>query len=173
MGSIFVEQVLERPHPTVALMNIGEEPGKGNEQAKAAYELLKADSTINFIGNIEGRDLLNYAADVVVFDGFVGNIVLKFGESCMTTVLSTMVAEEMERLQFTTDQRKLVKTLLGSIQKRFNYEEYGGAPLLGVAGNVLIGHGSSTARAIEQLTVTAARVVNHHLSDRLSENFSD
>lgn len=173
MGSIFVEQVLQRPHPTVALMNIGEEPGKGNEQAKAAYELLKADGSINFIGNIEGRDLLNYAADVVVFDGFVGNIVLKFGESCMTTVLSTMVAEEMDRLQFSPDQRQLVKTLLGSIQKRFNYEEYGGAPLLGIAGNVLIGHGSSTPRAIEQLIVTASRIVNQHLSDRLSENFSD
>ena len=160
MGSVFAERLFDRKNPTVALMNIGEEPGKGNEQVKAAYEKLDAQSDLNFIGNIEGRDLLYAVADVIVFDGFVGNIVLKFGESCMTTVLGQLVGEEMTRLQFTDEQKKVVKTLLGSIQRRFNYEEYGGAPLLGVAGNVMIGHGSSSPKAIKHLIYTAARLVD-------------
>lgn len=158
MGAVFAEHLLGRENPSVALMNIGEEPGKGNEQIKETYKLLSTEANLNFKGNIEGRDLLFYAADVIVFDGFVGNIVLKFGESCMTTVLRHLVTEEMERLKFTDEQKLLVKTLLGSISKRFNYEEYGGAPLLGVAGNVMIGHGSSSAKAITQLIKTAARV---------------
>ncbi len=173
MGAIFAEKMLQRENPSIALMNIGEEPGKGNEQIKATYKLLDARSDVNFVGNIEGRDLLFYAADVIVFDGFVGNIVLKFGESCMTTVLRQLVIEEMERLQFDDAQKGLVKTLLGSISKRFNYEEYGGAPLLGVAGNVLIGHGSSSARAITQLILTAARVVDHNIPEAITEVIGD
>ncbi len=169
MGVVFAKRLLDRENPSVALMNIGEEPGKGNEQIKATYNLLESRSDINFVGNIEGRDLLFYAADVIVFDGFVGNIVLKFGESCMTTVLRQLVGEEMERLKFDDNQKALVKKLLGSISKRFNYEEYGGAPLLGVAGNVLIGHGSSSARAIEQLILTASRVVEHNIPEAITE----
>ncbi len=173
MGAIFAERLLDRENASVALMNIGEEPGKGNEQIKATYNLLEARDDINFVGNIEGRDLLFYAADVIVFDGFVGNIVLKFGESCMTTVLRQLVMEEMERLQFDDAQKGLVKTLLGSISKRFNYEEYGGAPLLGVNGNVLIGHGSSSARAIQQLILTATRVVGHNIPEAITEVLGD
>ena len=173
MGAIFAERLLDRENPSIALMNIGEEPGKGNEQIKATYNLLEARDDVNFVGNIEGRDLLFYAADVIVFDGFVGNIVLKFGESCMTTVLRQLVMEEMERLQFDDAQKGLVKSLLGSISKRFNYEEYGGAPLLGVNGNVLIGHGSSSARAIQQLILTATRVVGHNIPEAITEVLGD
>ena len=173
MGAIFAQKMLDRENPSVALMNIGEEPGKGNEQIKATFKLLDARSDVNFVGNIEGRDLLFYAADVIVFDGFVGNIVLKFGESCMTTVLKQLVVEEMERLQFDEGQKALVKKLLGSISKRFNYEEYGGAPLLGVAGNVLIGHGSSSARAIKQLILTATRVVELNIPEAITEVIGD
>lgn len=173
MGAVFAERLWNRKAPSVALMNIGEEPGKGNEQTKAAYKLLEANDKINFVGNIEGRDLLFYASDVIVFDGFVGNIVLKFGESCMTTVLRQLVGEEMERLGFSDEQKSLVKTLLGSISKRFNYEEYGGAPLLGVDGNVLIGHGSSSARAITQLIRTASRVVDLNIPEAITEALGD
>ena len=172
MASVFISKLLDRENPKVALMNIGEEPGKGNEQVKAAYELLKECNDLNFIGNIEGRDLLYGIADVIVFDGFVGNIVLKFGESCMTSVLGLLVKEEMERLQFSDEQKMIVKTLLGSISKRFNYEEYGGAPLLGVAGNVMIGHGSSSAKAIKHLVYTAARVVELEMATSLEAAMS-
>jgi glycerol-3-phosphate acyltransferase PlsX len=173
MGAVFAEHLLGRANPSVALMNIGEEPGKGNEQIKAAYTLLAAETDLNFKGNIEGRDLLFYAADVIVFDGFVGNIVLKFGESCMTTVLQDLVTEEMERLKFSVEQKELVRTLLGSISKRFNYEEYGGAPLLGVAGNVMIGHGSSSAKAISQLIKTAARIADVDITGYITTALSD
>ena len=169
MASVFIGKLLDKENPKVALMNIGEEPGKGNEQVKAAYELLKGRSDLNFIGNIEGRDLLYGIADVIVFDGFVGNIVLKFGESCMTSVLGLLVKEEMERLNFSDEQKMIVKTLLGSISKRFNYEEYGGAPLLGVTGNVMIGHGSSSAKAIKHLVYTAARVVDLQMASAIEE----
>ncbi len=173
MGAIFAQKLWNRDEPSVALMNIGEEPGKGNEQVKATYNLLEARSDVNFVGNIEGRDLLYYAADVIVFDGFVGNIVLKFGESCMTTVLRQLVGEEMQRLNFSDEQKGLVKTLLGSISRRFNYEEYGGAPLLGVDGNVLIGHGSSSAKAISQLILTATRVVDLNIPEAITEVLGD
>ena len=173
MGAVFANKLLNRESPSVALMNIGEEPGKGNEQVKSTYELLDKQEGLNFVGNIEGRDLLFYAADVIVMDGFVGNIVLKFGESCMTTVLGRLVSDEMERMQFSDDQKNLVKSLLQSISKRFNYEEYGGAPLLGVNGNVMIGHGSSSPRAISQLIRTAARVVDLNIANHIANTLGD
>ena len=173
MGAVFANRLLDREDPTIALMNIGEEPGKGNEQVKAVYSLLESQPNVHFVGNIEGRDLLFYAADVIVMDGFVGNIVLKFGESCMTNVLRHLVSEEMDRLQFSQDQKHLVKTLLESISKRFNYEEYGGAPLLGVNGNVMIGHGSSSSKAISQLIRTAARVVDLDIPGHITSTLGD
>lgn len=154
MGSIYAESVLKRENPVVALMNIGEEPGKGNEQVKAAYDLLVRAPGINFRGNVEGRDLLHHAADVVVCDGFVGNVMLKLGES-VATAFPHMLGEEMKRQQLTDQERALVARVVGGVQKRFNYEEYGGAPLLGVNGNVIIGHGGSSARAIERMIMIA------------------
>ncbi len=173
MGAVFVERLLERENPSVALMNIGEEPGKGNEQIKATYDLLQKRPDIHFAGNIEGRDLLNGDVDVIIFDGFVGNIVLKFGENCMTTALWQLVQEEMERLSYSEEQRMIVKNLLGSIQKRFNYEEYGGAPLLGVGGNVMIGHGSSSAKAIKHLIYTATRVADLDMAGAIESALAD
>lgn len=158
MGVIYARAVAKREDPVVALMNIGEEPGKGNEQVKAAFELLQQAPGLNFRGNIEGRDLLHHAADVVVCDGFVGNIMLKLGES-LATAFPRMVAAEMERQGLGADEQQLIGRVLGGVQKRFNYEEYGGAPLLGVNGNVLIGHGGSTPRAIERMILTAAEEV--------------
>lgn len=162
MGSVFVERVLHRPNPIVALLNVGEEPGKGNETAKATYKLLSDASDVNFRGNIEGRDILHHAADVVICDGFVGNIMLKLGES-MTTALRQMVAEEMQRRHLPAEQQALVGGVLGAVQKRFDYQEYGGVPLLGVNGNVLIGHGGSTARAFRQMILTAAEIVHQNI----------
>ncbi len=162
MGSVFVERVLQRPNPIVALLNVGEEPGKGNETVKAAFKLLSDQPGINFRGNIEGRDVLHHAADVVICDGFVGNIMLKLGES-MTTALRQMILEEMERRHLLPDQQALIGSVLGAVQKRFDYQEYGGVPLLGVNGNVLIGHGGSTARAFRQMILTAVEIVNRNI----------
>ena len=155
MGTIYAKAVMKREKPVVALMNIGEEPGKGNEQVKAAFNLLQQEPDVHFRGNIEGRDLLHHAADVVVCDGFVGNIILKLGES-ISTAFPHMIAEEMLQSGMTPDEQKMVMRVLGNVRKRFDYEEYGGAPLLGVNGNVLIGHGGSSERAIERVILLAA-----------------
>ena len=156
MGSIYATCVMGLERPKVALMNIGEEPGKGNEQVKAAFVLLENETNIHFIGNIEGRDLLHHAADVVVCDGFVGNVMLKLGES-VASAFPHMVAEEMQRQTLTEDEQRAVMKVMAGIRRRFDYEEYGGAPLLGVNGNVMIGHGGSSARAVEQMILTAAK----------------
>lgn len=162
MGAIYARCILKRPDPEVALMNIGEEPGKGNDQVKAAFTMLEETPGLRFRGNIEGRDLLHHAADVVVCDGFVGNIILKLGES-LATAFPQMVAAEMEQQKLSPEERQLIGRVLGGVQKRFNYEEYGGAPLLGVDGNVLIGHGGSSARAIERMILTAAEEAKQNI----------
>ncbi|MEX0599614.1 MAG: phosphate acyltransferase PlsX [Rhodothermales bacterium] len=155
MGSIYAKTVMKREDPVVALLNVGEEPGKGNDLVKSAFDLLSAEAHLNFRGNVEGRDLLHHAADVVVCDGFVGNILLKFGES-VASAFPHMIAEEMARQKLSDENQKAVAAVLSAVRKRFNYEEYGGAPLLGVNGNVIIGHGGSTARAFERMILTAA-----------------
>jgi glycerol-3-phosphate acyltransferase PlsX len=139
--------VLHRESATVGLLNVGEEPGKGNDAAKAAYDLLVALDGLNFVGNMEGRDIMHHAADVIVCDGFVGNIVLKLGES-LTTALPELIGAEIKRQGLSADEVGLIKRVFGNVTKPFNYEEYGGVPLLGVGGTAVIGHGGSSARAI-------------------------
>ena len=155
MGTIYARQMLDNDDPTVGLINIGEEPGKGNEVVKEAYERLQEDDDIHFEGNVEGGDLLLYAADILICDGFVGNVLLKFGES-MTTVLSEMTQQEMDRQGLSDDEQALVSNVLGEVSHHFDPESLGGAPLLGVNGNVLIGHGSSSPDVIEQMIHAAA-----------------
>lgn len=170
MGSVFAHHILKSPNPVVGLMNIGEEPGKGNELVKATYELLKQTPHINFRGNIEGRDLLHHGADVVVCDGFVGNVMLKLGEG-VATAFREMVAEEMNRLKLPPDQQMLIAKVLGAVRKRFDYEEVGGAPLLGCNGNVLIMHGSSSARAFEQGIYRGVELSEQNLTAEIQRIF--
>lgn len=158
LGSIYVERGMRRPNPTVGLLNVGEEPGKGNEAAKAAFDLLNTLDGIDFIGNMEGRDILHHAADVIVCDGFVGNVILKLGES-LTTALPLLIGAEVQKQGLGADDVGMIKRVFGNVTRPFNYEEYGGTPLLGVDGNVLIGHGGSSARAIAQMIRRAAEVV--------------
>ena len=167
MGSVYAEQVMKRERPVVALLNIGEEPGKGNEQVKAAFELLQRQPGLHFRGNVEGRDLMHHAADVVVCDGFVGNALLKFGESVATS-LSELARQEMERQGLTEEEQALVGRVLRGVQRPFNYEEFGGAPLLGVGGNVLIGHGGSSARAVERMILSAAEVARQDVAGSIA-----
>ena len=163
MASIYVEHVLHRERPVVALMNVGEEPGKGNEQAKAAFPLLQSAGGINFRGNIEGRDLMQHAADIVVCDGFVGNIMLKIGESIATEV-PRMIADEMARQNMTPEEQRVVGQALDGVARRFDYQEYGGVPLLGVNGNVIISHGGSSARAIRRMVEAGVELVREDVA---------
>lgn len=170
MGTIYARQVLGNDDPSVGLINIGEEPGKGNEQAKEAHKLLQEAEDVHFVGNVEGGDLLLYAADILICDGFVGNVLLKFGES-MTTVLSEMAQQEMERQELTQNEQQLVNGVLSEVRKHFDPESLGGAPLLGVDGNVLIGHGRSSPDVIEQMIHTARGLASVNVVDAIETAF--
>ena len=171
MGTVYLQHVHGNAAPSVGLLNIGEEPGKGNEQVKAAHDLLEDTDDIHFKGNVEGGDLLFYAADIIICDGFVGNIMLKFGET-MTTVLSEMTRQEMERQDLTPEEKKLVSGVLSEVRKGFDPEDRGGAPLLGVNGTVMVGHGSSSPEAIAQLIHSAAEVADKDVTHALADAFS-
>ncbi len=168
MGSIYARSIFKHENPSIGLLNIGEEPGKGNDQVKATFELLRQTPGLHFRGNVEGRDVFHHAVDVVVCDGFVGNVILKLGES-MATVLPHFVNQEFERQQLDAEEQQTVDRVVRGVRRHFDYEEYGGVPLLGVAGNVLIGHGGSTARAIERMIEAAAEVVEQNVAGAIAE----
>lgn len=167
MGRIFAERVFGVENPTVALVNVGEERGKGTEVVKEAFELLEATEGLNFIGNIEGRDLFNHKADVAVCDGFVGNALLKLGES-FATLLPKLIRTEIGRQGLGSDEAEIVGRVLKGALAPFNYENFGAVPLLGVDGNVLIGHGGSTARAVEQMVYRACEVVEQNVTGNIA-----
>jgi glycerol-3-phosphate acyltransferase PlsX len=146
MAAIYAEHVLGIHQPKVGLLNIGEEPGKGNALVKEVYEQLTG-GPLNFIGNIEGRDIPRGHADVVICDGFVGNVVLKFAEG-LGGALFDMLKEEFTANLAASLGALMLKPGLRRIKKRMDYTEYGGAPLLGVKGPVIVSHGSSNAKAI-------------------------
>lgn len=171
MGAAYAGAVMGKEHPSVALLNVGEEPGKGNELVKAAYTLLSGDSTLNFKGNIEGRDILMNAADVVVCDGFVGNVLLKFGES-VASVLPTMLGAAVKQLGIAEQGGGMFRDVLSAVKKQFDYEEFGGAPLLGIKGTVLIGHGGSSARAVERMIRTAAEAASRDVEGAIARAMS-
>ena len=148
MGSIYAEYVFGREKPRVGLLNIGEEETKGNEQAKATYQILKTMHTINFQGNAEGRDIPKGNFDVVICDGFVGNVVLKFGEGLAKTIMKLIKDAVKDGGILPKLGALLLMPTLKKLGKKLDASEYGGAPLLGVNGCCLISHGSSNAKAI-------------------------
>lgn len=161
MGSIYAEKVLHIPNPRVKLVNIGGEEGKGNELAQSVYQLLKEAKSINFAGNVEGRELLFGDTDVAVCDGFVGNVVLKTIEGVaafLYQLLKQGLASMAEKVDITE-----FNALLKDIKRRLDYSEYGGAPLLGIDGVSIISHGSSQAPAIKNAVRVAKESVEKGL----------
>ncbi len=148
MGSIYMEKVLGRVNPTVGLVNIGTEASKGNDLCKAAYPLLKEAKGINFTGNIEARDIPEGLVDVLVCDGFTGNILLKYTEG-LALSLFAMLKEELIKTPVRKLGAMLLKPGLRGFKNKLDYSEYGGAPLLGINGGIIKAHGSSNARAIQ------------------------
>jgi glycerol-3-phosphate acyltransferase PlsX len=152
LGSMLMETVFQTSNPKVGLLNIGEEPEKGNNLTLATYPLLKDSKDINFIGNIEGRDLFNDKADVIVCDGYTGNVVLKLAEHFHDlTIGHGMKSEFFER---------------------FNYENYGGSPVLGVNAPVVVGHGISSATAIKNMILFAKEMAVAQLTEKIKLRFS-
>ena len=151
LGSLYSQYILGTENPRVALLNVGEEETKGNILAQAAYSLLQSNSKINFIGNIEGRDMFLDKADVMVCDGFTGNVVLKLAESIYDI----------------TKQKNIEHEFL----ERFNFENYGGTPVLGVAKPVIIGHGISHAKAFTNMIKLALKMHETDLTSKMKESF--
>lgn len=169
MGSAYARIIQDIAHPRIALLSVGEESTKGNELVRTTHEQLLNIVDLNFIGNVEGRDILYPKADVIVCDGFVGNAILKFGESIMTAV-PEMILHDLNELNPEPDSVDLVNKILSKLARRFDPENYGGgAPLLGVEGEVFIMHGSTTAGAVEQCIMTAAQAAKANLASSIQK----
>ncbi len=167
MGSIYISRLFGVEQPRVGLLNVGHEEGKGNEVVNKAYKLFQ-NCMCNFVGNVEGGDILKGTCDVVVCDGFVGNIVLKSAES-----LHGLFRYNMRRLVkkylFSQIGAALMKPTFDGIRKIFDYQEYGGAPLLGVQGCCIIAHGKSTPRAIKNAILAAHKFVTEDVNQQIQE----
>jgi phosphate acyltransferase len=167
MGSIFAEEVLALPRPQVRLLSIGEEPEKGNQLVLEAHTLL-SKSGLQFAGNVESRALLDGAGEVVVTDGFTGNVVLKLLEGTIRTLLDTLRDEIYSSTRGKVGGL-LIRPAARHLRERLDPETYGGAHLLGLRGVVVIAHGNSSRTAIANAIRMAARGVDHRVVDRLSE----
>lgn len=169
MGSIYAELQLGIPQPRVGLLNIGEEETKGNEQCLATYPLLKQDSHIHFIGNVEGRDINKGTVDVVVCDGFVGNVVLKTMEGLASAVMEILKKTLMESGIFAKLGALLMKPALLRMKKQMDASEYGGALLMGVRAPFIICHGSSKAKAIKNAVRVAIELTQKDVVGRIRQ----
>ncbi|MGC8917109.1 MAG: phosphate acyltransferase PlsX [Thermoanaerobaculum sp.] len=170
MGHFYSHLVFGVPSPRVGLLSNGEEQGKGDRVTVAAYELL-SDARLGFVGNVEGRDIFAGTVDVVVCDGFVGNVVLKTAEGLGEMVVK-LLRQEAKRMPLSAVGFLLAKGALASFKRRVDYAEYGGAPLLGVRGAVLIGHGRSNAKAIRNALRFAHRFAHSGVVGAIEERLS-
>jgi len=168
MGSVFAEEILQVPNPEVRLLSIGEEPEKGNQLTLEAHRLLADDGDLNFKGNTESRDLLEGAADVIVCDGFTGNIVLKALEGTIRSVLAAL-RDEIKASKRGTLGGLLIRPAARGLRDRLDPDTYGGAYLLGLRGLAVIAHGNSGRRAIANAIRLAARGVENDVVGRVQE----
>jgi glycerol-3-phosphate acyltransferase PlsX len=165
MGNVYARDILGIQRPRVGLLSVGEEEGKGNELTREAYEQLK-DSSLNFLGNVEGRDIYNGHCDVVVTDGFTGNVALKISES-LAEMVGSLIREELMRDVRSKIGAALAKPAFDRFKKRVDYAEMGGAPLLGIDGGAIICHGSSPVKAIKNAVRVAADWAKAGLNDHI------
>jgi glycerol-3-phosphate acyltransferase PlsX len=165
MGRIYMKYVYGQNEPRVGLLNIGEEASKGSEAVKEAHQLL-AESDLNFVGNKEGRDIMTGSADVLACDGFTGNVVLKFAES-FNGVYSKTLKRKIGKKVFSNVGAFLLKPTFDRLRRIYDYEEYGGAPLLGINGTCIICHGSSTPKAIKHAIDEAARMIAQKVNEKI------
>jgi glycerol-3-phosphate acyltransferase PlsX len=165
MGHVYARDILGLERPRVGLLSVGEEEGKGNELTREAFDLLK-ESRLNFIGNIEGRDVYNGSCDVIVTDGFTGNVALKISES-LAEMVGAMIKEELTRDLRSKVGAALAVPAFGRFRKRVDYTEMGGAPLLGIDGAAIICHGASPVKAIKNAVRVAAEWAKAGLNEHI------
>ena len=165
MGHVYSRDIVGKDHPRVGILSVGEEEGKGNDLVKEAYDQLRG-SSINFIGNVEGRDIYNGRCDVVVTDGFTGNVCLKVSES-LAEMLTSMIREELTRDALSRVGAALAQRAFARMKRRVDYTEMGGAPLLGINGASIICHGASPVKAIKNALRVATEWVRHDVNEHI------
>ncbi|HEU4402146.1 MAG TPA: phosphate acyltransferase PlsX [Candidatus Polarisedimenticolia bacterium] len=170
MGHLYAHQVLGVTQPRVGLMSIGEEDSKGNEVTREAFRILK-ETPLNFIGNVEGRDIFNGKADVIVCDGFIGNVSLKAVESASEAIFHFM-KEEISKSWLAKLGYLLARPAFRNFRKKVDYAEYGGVPLLGVKGAAIICHGGSSPRAIKNAVRVSLEFLRNRVNDRIHDEIS-
>jgi glycerol-3-phosphate acyltransferase PlsX len=171
MGAAFSDNLFKIKKPSIGLLSIGEEGGKGNVLVKSAHELFRK-SSLNFIGNVEGRDIFQGDVDVIVCDGFVGNVCLKVSEGLAEAIIS-MLRTEMSKSFMAKMGYLLARKAFGNFGKRVDYAEYGGAPLLGVNGTGIVCHGRSNAKAIKNAIKVAAEMIRSKVNDHIIQLLSE
>lgn len=171
MGKVYYENLMGVENPTIALLNVGTEEGKGNLQTKEAYKILK-EMDINFIGNIEARDVTLGGADVVICDGFAGNILLKNTEG-VAKFLYAAAKSEMQNAELSKENLMAVQKVFGGIFKKMDYKEYGGTLLLGLRQVLIKAHGDSDAFAIKNAAKAAVKAVENNIIETLENNFKE
>jgi glycerol-3-phosphate acyltransferase PlsX len=171
MGDTYCRLIQGMKHPRIALLSIGEEDTKGNELTKETFKLIK-ETSLNFIGNIEGKDVFSGKADVVVCDGFIGNIALKISEGLAESVLK-MLKKEIRSVATGRLGYLMMKPAIKNFKKRTDYDEYGGAPLLGINGCSIISHGRSSSKAIKNALRVASEYARKKVHEEISHNIED
>jgi phosphate acyltransferase len=171
MGSIYAELVFGKRKPSIGLMSIGEEDSKGTDRTKEAFKVLK-ETGLNFIGNVEGRDVFNGTVDVIVTDGFTGNVILKVSEA-LAEMVENLLREEIKRTLQASVGFLLSKSAFRRFKQRLDYSEYGGAPLLGVKGCVIICHGRSSAKAVKNAIRFAAEFSRQNLAEKIQGQIAE
>lgn len=170
MADAFAKDILDRDHPKIGLLSIGEEEGKGNTLVKEAYDFFKLAQNLNFVGNVEGRDLFTGDVDVIVCDGFVGNVALKLSEGLAASLSRILKRELLGSSLAAKLGTLLAKGAFKRVARFVDYAEYGGAPLLGLQGIVIVCHGKSNIKAITSATTMAALFVEKRTNERLVAN---
>lgn len=168
MGEVYAKHIMGKENPRVGLLSVGEEESKGSVITLGAFPLL-TQSPINFVGNVEGEDIANGTTDVVVCDGFVGNAILKFAEGMADTIFG-LIKAELSQSKLAKLGMFLAGPSLRNLKKRVDYTEYGGAPLLGINGACIIGHGKSNANAIKNAVRVASEFISHRVNEHIEEN---
>ncbi len=171
MGSIYAELAFGKERPSLGLMSIGEEDSKGTDLTKEAFKTLK-EAGLNFIGNVEGRDVFSGKVDVIVTDGFTGNVILKVSES-LSEMVEQMLREEIKKTLQASVGFLLSRSAFRSFKTRLDYSEYGGAPMLGVKGCVIICHGRSSAKAVKNAIRLAGEFSRQNLAEKIQSSIAE
>lgn len=173
MGDLHAKHILNRENPRIGLLSVGEEDCKGNELIRDSQDFFKNLKTVNYVGNVEGHNILNGNIDVVVCDGFVGNVVLKFAESSFKFFGDILKREMMKSGWMNKLAGMMMMPIMRGIYRKMDYKEYGGVPLLGVNGISTIGHGKSNSKAIKNAVLQAAQYIEKHINHKIEASLKE